>query len=91
MELLTRASHAARVLNIPRYCYYRRDRAASITSAPETGYGSPLRDGITRLLNERARSNATLALKGEPPDLSPCAVAGPVRLTHVLGPALKPA
>ena len=89
MELLERAAYVARVVNIPHFCYFRRYRAGSTTLAPETGHGSPIREELSRLLSERARSNAERARAGAGPDLAPLAVADPVRLIHVLGPRLR--
>lgn len=90
MEFVARATHVARIVNVSRYCYFRRYRTDSVTGALETGHSSPLRQKITSIVNERARSNAVLAASGKKPDLRPLAVAEPVRLAHLCGPALKP-
>lgn len=91
MELLQRAAHVARVVNIPHYCYFRRYRAGSVTLAPETGHGSAVREEITRLVLERALDNAGLRRAGEAPNLAPLSVAEPARLTKLLGPDLRTA
>jgi Glycosyl transferase family 2 len=87
-EFLLRAAHVARVRNVPRYCYFRRHRAASLTTDPVVGLETPVRRELQESLKARARSNASAAARGEPPVLTPYAVTGPVRLTHVLGPKL---
>lgn len=87
-EFLLRAGHVARVRNVPRYCYFRRHRAASLTTDPVIGLETPARRELQESLKARARGNASAVARGAPPVLTPCAVAGPVRLTHVLGPEL---
>jgi hypothetical protein len=89
-EFLSRAIYVARVVNIPYYCYFRRCRSDSLTLAPDTGHESAFRENIARMLDERLRSNAALAATSKTPDLRPLAVAQSVRLTHLLGPKLKP-
>lgn len=88
-EFLRRASHVARIVNIPRHCYYRRIRQSSLTTAPETGLQSPERKRIMELLWARARRNAELVADGEKPDLTPCALERPVALEHLTGPPLR--
>lgn len=90
IEFLRRAAHVARIVNVPRYCYVRRKRAGSLTTAPDTGMRSPERIKLRHILNERAIKNGAAVAKGEAPLLEPYAVAGPIQLTHVLGPKLKP-
>jgi glycosyltransferase involved in cell wall biosynthesis len=90
-EFVRRAAHVARIVNVPRYCYFRRKRAGSLTSAPDTGLQSPARAKLREALLERAMQNATAVARGESPVLEPYARAGPVQLTHILGPRLRPA
>lgn len=87
-EFLRRAAHVARIVNVRRYCYFRRRRADSLTGAPDTGIRSPARRAVIDALRERAAANEARAGRGEPPDLSPWKTAGPVRLAHLLGPPL---
>jgi len=87
-EFLLRASHVARVRNVPRYVYFRRHRAASLTTDPVIGLETPARRELQESLKARARSNASAVARGEPPVLTPHAVAGPVGLRHVTGPEL---
>lgn len=88
-ELLRRAGHVARVVNVPEHLYFRRKRPGALTTSPETGLRSPARLEVQRVLWERARSNAARVAAGESPDLTPLAVAGPVHLTHLCGPRLR--
>ena len=90
-EFVRRAAHIARIVNVPRYCYFRRKRAGSLTSAPDTGMQSPARAKLREALLKRAMQNASAVVRGEAPALEPYARAGPMQLTHILGPKLKPA
>ena len=90
-EFVRRAAHVARIVNAPRYCYFRRKRAGSLTSAPDTGLQSPARAKLRGALLKRAMENASAVARGEAPALEPYAMAGPVKLTHISGPKLKPA
>jgi glycosyltransferase involved in cell wall biosynthesis len=86
-EFLRRAAHVARIVNSPRYCYYYRMRANSLTSDSETGIGSPARQQVWDTLIERAIENARRVAEGQPPMLEPIAVAPPIALRHLSGPA----
>jgi glycosyltransferase involved in cell wall biosynthesis len=88
-ELLRRAQHIARVVNIEDHCYYRRIRENSLTTARATGLRSPIRQQVMELLWEQARRNAAAAATGQTPDLSPIRTAPPVRLRQLAGPALS--
>lgn len=88
-EFLRRAAHAARVVNTPHFCYYRRIRTGSLTTDPNTGFQSVARRELTTLLHERARANAVRVENGMAPEIGPLAVAPPIDLTHVMGPALS--
>jgi glycosyltransferase involved in cell wall biosynthesis len=85
-EFLRRAAHVARIANSPRYCYYYRTRANSLTSDPETGIGSPARQEVWDALFGRASENAQRVAEGHPPMLGPIAVAPPIALRHLIGP-----
>lgn len=90
-EFLRRAVHVGRVVNVPRFAYFRRDHPASLTHAPDTGFQSPARKALSRVLQERAVSNGRAARDRGIVDLAPIRTAPPVRLTHVCGPRLRPA
>jgi glycosyltransferase involved in cell wall biosynthesis len=88
-EFLRRAHHVARVVNVPSYSYYRRIRQNSLTTAPATRIGSPVRKQIMEMTFERANRNAELVASGKQPDLSPPRTAPPVGFTRLAGPELK--
>jgi len=88
-ELLRRAQHIARVVNVPDHCYYRRIRENSLTTARATGLRSPIRQQVMEMLWAQARRNAAAAAAGQTPDLSPIKTAPPVRLRQLAGPALS--
>jgi glycosyltransferase involved in cell wall biosynthesis len=88
-ELLRRAQHVARVVNVADHCYYRRIRENSLTTASATGLRSPIRQQVMEMLWEQARRNAAAAAAGQAPDLSPIRTAPPVRLRQLAGPALS--
>jgi len=88
-ELLRRAQHVARVVNIEDHCYYRRIRENSLTTASATGLRSPIRQQVMELLWDQARRNAAAVASGQRPDLSPIRTAPPVRLRQLAGPALS--
>ena len=91
VELLRRAAHIARIVNVPRYCYFRRKRPGALTTAPDTGMQSLARARVQQATHERALQNAAAVARGESPVLEPYAKAGPVQLTHLWGPKLKSA
>lgn len=88
-EFLRRAMHVARGVNVPEFCYARRIRAGSLTTAASTGMRSPERIVLMATLHARARANAELVASGQRPVLEPLSVAPPVRLSYVLGPPLR--
>jgi glycosyltransferase involved in cell wall biosynthesis len=88
-ELLRRAQHIARVVNIEDHCYYRRIRENSLTTARATGLRSPIRQQVMELLWDQARRNAAAVAAGQRPDLAPIRTAPPVRLRQLAGPALS--
>jgi len=90
-ELLMRVGYMARVVNVLRYCYFRRLRAGSLTNAPDTGLRSPAREKLMSNLKAWAESNRDLRKRGAVRPVTPFAVAGPVDLKHILGPILRPA
>ena len=86
-EFLLRAVHAARIVNVPYFCYYRRHRPNSLTTDPLTGLDSPIRAKMLSELRRNAKQNKAVIAKGGTPLLPPRAVAGSaLPLTHVLGP-----
>jgi glycosyltransferase involved in cell wall biosynthesis len=88
-ELLRRAQHIAKVVNVTGHCYFRRIRRNSLTTAQATGLQSPERKRVMEMLWDRARANADRATAGEPLDLSPAVTAPPVGLRRLTGPELS--
>lgn len=88
-EFLRRAGHAARVVNIPHYSYFRRIRGGSLTMAADTGFQSTERQRLMVALHERAKDNAALVAKGKVPNLAPHAIAPAVKLKLIAGPGLR--
>jgi hypothetical protein len=87
-ELLRRAAHVARVVNVQEVLYFRRDRDGALTASAETGLQSPARLEVRKRLAERARRNARAAAEGRPLDLTPLSTGPAVGLVHVVGPRL---
>jgi len=85
-ELLRRAGHVARIVNVPEYLYFRRKRSGALTTSVETGLGAPARESVQKQLRERALRNAERVAAGEEPDLAPMSVAPSVTLEHRAGP-----
>jgi glycosyltransferase involved in cell wall biosynthesis len=89
-EFLHRATHAARVINIPQFAYFKRVWSGALTSRPDTSLTSPARKELNEIEGARARATAARAASGEELDLRPMLTAGPISLTHVVGPRLRP-
>lgn len=87
-EFLRRAHLIATVANVPYHGYYRRIRQGSLTTAPATAIGTPVRKQLMEETFARANANAELVAAGREPDLSPLRTAPPVQFDHVAGPAL---
>jgi glycosyltransferase involved in cell wall biosynthesis len=86
-EFLWRAAHAARIANAPAYCYHRRKRAGSLTTAAASGLHSPARLALHRTLHAAAHRRAAVAAAGAPVDLTAHARA---RVAPVLAPVSGP-
>jgi hypothetical protein len=86
-EFLLRAHWVARIVNSPRYCYFRRKRPDSLTTAIDTGLDSPARKALLKTLKQR-----TIEHYANPPmmeDLQPLQTADPIALTYLCGPVLR--
>ncbi|NEQ23874.1 MAG: glycosyltransferase family 2 protein [Microcoleus sp. SIO2G3] len=88
-EFLLRAALVARIVNIPDYCYFRRKRAGSLTTAPDTGLDSAVRIELLKTLKNRALTNYTVCREGQQPCLEPLVKAEPIVLSHITGPQLS--
>ncbi len=87
-EFLLRAVFAAKIINIPDYCYFRQKRDNSLTTSPDTGLQSLARTELLRLIKNRALANTAVVKAGKMPCLSPLATTSPIKLQHRLGPKL---
>ncbi|MGB3298423.1 MAG: glycosyltransferase family A protein [Phormidesmis sp.] len=88
-EFLLRAQWAARIVNSSRYCYFRRKRPHSLTTAAKTGLESLARKQLTDKIKQQAIARSQSALRQQRPDLSPLCTEPPVKLTHLWGPLLR--
>lgn len=91
-EFLLRVHQSARVVNSDRYCYFRRKRPYSLTTAPETGLDSPARQSLIQAIKQRAMAYSQAAACQKPLDsldLRPLRVAPAVKLLHKGGPSLR--
>ncbi|MGK7924492.1 MAG: glycosyltransferase family 2 protein [Spirulina sp.] len=84
-EFLLRSVFAAKIVNIPEFCYFRRKRPNSLTTASETGLDSPQRKALVKALKARARANQEKFRGGKQPDLAPLAIAKPIKLHYLAG------
>ena len=89
-EFLRRVGFQALIINSNRFCYFQRHRKDSLTESPETGFGSAARLTLMENLKNWAEENRESLTSGSS-IVKPYAMAGPVRLAHLLGPQLKPA
>jgi glycosyltransferase involved in cell wall biosynthesis len=87
-EFVRRAIFAGTVRNIDEAAYFRRIHARSLTRAPATGFGSPARLAVQKMVQAQAKALVYAYLAGEPLDLSPLARSPPTRFSHVLGPVV---
>lgn len=85
-EFQRRAVHVALVTNITSLCYFRRIRPGALTSAPETGNGSPARESMRRTLIERSTNAVVASKQGLPVDVSPLFVGPRIDFEHLAGP-----
>jgi hypothetical protein len=95
-EFLLRAHWVARIVNSSRYCYFRRKRPNSLTTAIATGLDSPIRQALIQQIKQRAIVNQTRNATGEPLDLTPLVPDGmgstdppDFRLNYCCGPRLN--
>ncbi|KJH73375.1 glycosyltransferase family 2 protein [Aliterella atlantica] len=84
-EFLLRARFAAKIVNIPDYCYFRSKRTGSLTTAIATGLDSPARLQLLKTLKNRALANNTLVKAGQNPCLVPLVKANPIELKYIAG------
>lgn len=88
-EFLLRARWRVRAVNSDRFCYFRRKRPHSLTTAPSTGLDSPARKALLKTIKQRAVFLSEQAAIGNSLDLRPLCCADPVTLYRVWGPPLE--
>ena len=88
-EFLLRAHWQARIVNCDRYCYFRRKRPHSLTTAAETGLNSPARQTLLNQIKRSAIARIQSAALNQWLDLRPLSKAPPVDLQHLCGPSLR--
>jgi hypothetical protein len=87
-EFLSRAVWAGKMVNLDRYCYFRRIRKNSLITAEETGLASPARQKVDFQILKRIAENLVRSSQGQAPSLEPLQKAGPVVFEHLAGPKL---
>ena len=88
LELINRAIWTGKVINLDRYCYFRRIRKDSLTTSEATGLGSPARQEIAARIAARKEENKVLVSKGLAPKIEPLTIAKPVVFERLTGPML---
>ena len=88
-EFLLRAHWVARIVNSAEFCYFRRKRPESLTTAEETGLESPARQLLTKKIKQKAIERKHVISRGYEPDLQPLSTAPSVSLEPICGPALR--
>ncbi len=87
-ELLTRAVWAGKVVNLDRYCYFRRIRKDSLITSEATGLGSQARREVDQQIEARKAENRSRFSQGLAPLLEPLKTVPPVVFGHLAGPSL---
>jgi hypothetical protein len=90
MEFLLRACLVGKVLNLDRYCYFRRIRVNSLITSAKTGLASPARQALDDRVKKRFRENVERGAQGLAPLLEPLENAGLIELEPLCGPKLLP-
>ncbi len=87
-EMHFRAFHVARLFNSPAFGYVRSIRQGSLTTARDTGIGSPARTKIWEQIETRYLRNQRAAHMGQKLELDPLAAAPDIGLVHLAGPKI---
>ena len=88
-EFLLRSHWMTRIVNSAKYCYFRRKRPHSLTTAAETGLASVARRSLTQQMKAQAIERMRAVEAGHRPNLAPLSVLPPVHLEHLCGPKLQ--
>jgi len=81
LEFQTRAHHAARIVNVASFCYFRRRRAGSLWTSPETGEHSRQRHRQNARFIARATRNAERVAAARRPTWRRSTAVDPCRST----------
>jgi len=87
-ELLNRALLAGKVVNLDRYCYFRRIRKDSLITSEKTGLASPARREVDALIQGRKKENQVRASQKLAPLLGPIRTSPTIPFEHLAGPPL---
>ncbi|NND31574.1 MAG: hypothetical protein HKN76_03215, partial [Saprospiraceae bacterium] len=85
-EFIRRAVFGGIVKNISDRLYFRRIHPASLTHHHLTGFGSPERIRIQKIVQKSGLEIVTAVKSGRNPDLAPVAVGQTAELLYVCGP-----
>jgi len=88
-DFTLRAAHLGRIVNLPRFYYYRRMRPNSRISAQNTGHGSAIRIKEKDFIYRRAQRNAEFDGPGIAPEVVVPEGPSPAEFRHILGPKLR--
>jgi hypothetical protein len=88
LEFQLRARHVSKIVNLDRFCYFRRIRKGSLITSAETGLASPARRELDARIRRREKENAEQMAQGQPPSLVPLESVGTIRLERLTGPML---
>jgi hypothetical protein len=89
LEFQLRARHTGKIVNLDRFCYFRRIREGSLITSTETGLASPARRDLDSRIRKREKENAERMAQGHAPLLEPLYSAGTIPLEHITGRALN--
>jgi len=91
MEFLLRACFVAKIVNLDRYCYFRRIRVNSLITSAQTGLASPARQALDDRIKKRYWENKERLAQGQVPILEPLESAGLAEFEELCGPRLRAA
>ena len=90
-EFLLRACFVSKIVNLDRYCYFRRIRVNSLITSAQTGLASPARQALDERIKKRYWENKERLAQGQVPILEPLESAGLAEFEELCGPRLRAA
>lgn len=84
-EFLLRAHWKLKICNSPEFGYFRRKRVNSLTTSPDTGLSSSMRQDLLTKLKAIAYDNYHRINQGQKPLTQPFATQKTINFTHVCG------